>query len=89
MLKLGVAVILSLSTLIYAQWIATGILQLMAEMVSSLFIGITCLLLLKKVKIQCGITAFLGEISLEIYVFHGMFIEIFGGDKTTWGSAGL
>ncbi len=53
------------------------------------FIALVCLMLLKICPIRCKVTAFLGEISLEIYVFHGMFLELFGGEKTSWGQTGI
>ncbi len=70
-----------------------GYLQTVTIMLCSLFICVVCLMLIKKVPIKCKVTNFLGEVSLEIYVVHGMFLwifsKIFDGGIQNWGQAGL
>ncbi len=81
---------LSAGTIVLTRWVLTGdILVMFAHMVCSWIIGFTCLMILKKVPIRCKITRFLGEISLEVYVVHGIFLTVFGGAKTSWGASAL
>ncbi len=83
------AFLITAGTMIYSSWMATGLVQLFATMFCALALGVFCLMLLKKIPIQCKVTEFLGEISLEIYVVHGIFLVLFGGNKTSWGEAVL
>ena len=51
---------------------------LIAQMICSVSFVITVLLLGMKIKIGNRFLAFLGSITLEIYLIHGLFVQLFG-----------
>ncbi len=76
--------ILMTVTIFIGGWYTTGISQLLIKALSVLFFIIFCLCILRCVPIQCKLISFLGKLSLEIYVIHGLFIELFGQKIDTW-----
>lgn len=50
---------------------------ILLEMASSVFFSLLVILLSNFVKVDYGVTRFLGKISLEIYVFQGLFLSLF------------
>ncbi len=81
--------VLTIAMVIVGSWYVTGLLQLAVKAMSTVFFIVFCLCVLRYIPIQCSVTAFLGSISLEIYVVHGLFIEVFGHNADTWGKTGL
>ncbi|MGM9644819.1 MAG: acyltransferase family protein [Eubacteriales bacterium] len=81
--------ILTILTIILGGWYTTGLMQLAIKSISTIFFIVFCLCAFRYIPIQCKITEFLGKISLEVYVIHGMFIDIFGRNIDTWGKTVL
>ena len=67
--------------------------QMITTMISGPVICVAVIALIKKVPIKCKITSFLGEISLEIYALHGIFLtvflRVFANGIQTWLQSGL
>lgn len=64
-------------TLLWGNWYATGILRIIIKNCSVCFFAASCICIFCIVPIQCCVTKFLGEISLELYAIHGLFLGIF------------
>lgn len=79
--------ILMTVTVLVGNWYTTGIFQLSIKALSVIFFIIFCLCILRRVPIQCKPLSFFGKLSLEIYVIHGLFIELFGQKIDTWNKA--
>lgn len=64
-------------TLIVGNWYTVGFLQLVVRAISVCFFDFFVICCLMIVQIQNKFTTFLGNISLELYVIHGIWVEIF------------
>ena len=53
-------------------------LAILLEYVSGLAMVLTCLLISVKVRINSKFLSFVGSMTLEIYLVHGFFVELFG-----------
>lgn len=77
----GGLVLLIIVTLIamFLGWNQTlkGFVRIPIKMLSALSFVVCVLLLVQKVRVDFFITQFLGKISFEIYILHGLFIDLF------------
>ncbi len=69
---------------IIGNWYVNGILQVAIKAISVCFFIIVSICVLKAIPIQNKLFMYLGEISLELYVVHGLWIDILGNDIDTW-----
>lgn len=73
------------SMVIIGNWYVNGILSVAIKAISVCFFIILSICVLKAIPIKNKLFIYLGEISLELYVVHGLWIDILGNDIDTWG----
>lgn len=62
----------------------SGVVETIVRMISAAFFVLFCIGILYAIPIKCKTTLFLGKISLELYVIHGLIIEIVSPYIDTW-----
>ncbi|MGN0179814.1 MAG: acyltransferase family protein [Monoglobaceae bacterium] len=80
MIDLFLLMILFVGTLLGSYAVHIWICQLVLKMMSAVSFVLLTVFLLYRVPIECKVTRFLGEISLEVYVFQGLFFNLFHCD---------
>lgn len=76
-------------TLITGNWYFTGFLKIIVKMISVCFFILFCSSFLRIIPFKNKLTLFLGKISLEIYIIHGIFLSIFLKENMTLVQSGI